>query len=260
MQLIGQVDPSNVANKSFETGVAARGGKVILHNLSAYDLKLTFGGNPSRTALLMGWQQRLFDFCKVQTDSIEWEIINSSPNQIDSPSTILIGEAYAPGEVVPISYPNYDRLSNVGNQSLPTSSTQAIKNDGSAPNSQIIESTPNDQNASSVDITNDGSALWQVLSAGILKQFLQIIRGSNTQDAVMVLGDPNYPTLLVVHGVCDSASNSGHANTADSAYTTNTLTVYDNGTATTRNVSWYEGITDPSTYLTPNEGDFWAEG
>lgn len=260
MQLIGRLDPSLGPN-SFSTGIAARGGKVILHNLSPYELILTFGNDQTRQATLFAWQPREFDFCGRQTDEIAYSVLMAPTNQIDAPSTILIGEAYAPGEPTPKSHPNYDRLSNVGNQSLPTASSPGIVNDGQPPNQRIIESTPNDQTTSAIDATNDGSMQWNILSAGQQMQVLQVIRGNTgTVKATITLGDANDPTLLVMHGQADNASTAGLATNAVSANTSKQVSVYDGGVTNINQITQYEGTLDPQTYLTPNVGDIWFEG
>jgi hypothetical protein len=38
------------------------------------------------------------------------------------------------------------------------------------------------------------------------------------------------------------------------------IAVYDNGTGTLRTITLYEGTTDPATYATPVEGDWWLKG
>lgn len=260
MQIIGQLDPSLGPN-SFPTGSAARGGVVILHNLSQYDLRLIFNNQPERSALLFGWQQRQFDFCGAQTNDISYQILPHASTQINPPSTIIIGEAYAPGEPVPVSLPNYDRFSNVGNQTLPTASSPAIINDGNSPNTEIIESTPIDQTVSSFDLTNDGSGVWQVLSAGAVRNVISVMRGNAIGNpAVITIGDENDPTLLTMHGTADSAATSGQAQTAITAISSLQVTMFDGSQSVTNNVNCYEGLTDPSTYIIPNEGDLWFDG
>lgn len=259
MQVIGQLNVALGAD-SFATGIAARGGVVILHNLSPYELQLEFNHSAERTALLFAWQQRKFDFCGKQTDTISYSILTPLSSQINPPSTIIIGEAYAPGEPVPESLPNYDRLSNVGNQTLPTASTPALVNDGNAPNTEIIEATPSDQQASSWDFNNDGSGFLQVLSSGVLRNVLAIIRGNLTQEAQVTFGDPNDITMTTIHGTCDNAATAGQASSAVSAISALQVQMYDGGLGTVRTVNMYEGPTDPQTYITPNEGDFWFDG
>lgn len=259
MQVIGQLNVALGAD-SFATGIAARGGVVILHNLSPYELQLIFNHDPERSALLFAWQQRKFDFCNKQTDSISYSILTPLSSQINPPSTIIIGEAYAPGEPVPESLPNYDRLSNVGNQTLPTASTPALVNDGNNPGAEIIEATPSDQTESSWDFNNDGSGFLQVLSSGILRNVINIIRGNLVTDAQVTIGDPADVTMLTVHGTCDNASQAGQATSALTAIASLQIQMFDGGLGTVRQVNMYEGPIDPSTYITPNEGDFWFDG
>ena len=270
MQIIGGVqggvtyDPSKGPN-TFSTGVAARGGVVILHNLSPYELKLTFGGDQTRTALLFAWQPRKFDFCGRATENIHYEVlqgVGQQTNVTNAPSSILWGEAYAPGETVPDSMPNYDRLSNVGNASLAVSATQSISNIGNPPGQPMVTSNPNDESTANttVEMYNDGSMNWLIKSIGVLLNVLSVIRGSDTVAAQVVLGDSANPGMLVMHGTADNASQAGQANTASLATTALQLRVYDGGLGTINNISAYEGQVDPSTYLTPNIGDLWFQG
>lgn len=266
MQIIGQVDPSLGAN-SFQCGIATNGGKVVLHNLSAFDLLLTFGPDVTRQAALFAWQQREFDFCGVATPYISYgpmpgvggaPILPTNPGA--APSTFIIGEAYAPGELVPVSYPNYDRLSNLGNSQLPNITANSINNTGLPPFSPLIASTPNDQGEPSLNFTNDGSGQWEVLSAGVLRNVLSILRGTLSVEAQVVIGDPSDPTMLVMHGTADSAAQAGQATTAVTAQFAGQVNMLDGGPSTTNSVTSYEGTVDPQTYAAPNLGDLWYDG
>lgn len=264
MQIIGgtQNDPSKGPG-DIPTGIAARGGIIILHNLSPFELKITFNNDPTRTALLFAWQPRKFDFCGKRTETLHYEIlsgVSQNVSQQNTPSSVLWGESYAPGEPVPDSMPNYDRLSNVGNPTLAISSTPAISNNGNPPGYPMVQAQPNDQTSPDVNWNNDGSITWLIKSIGLLLNVLQVIRGTDTVAAQITLGDSQNPGMLVMHGQADSASTAGQANTATVASTSTQFRVYDNGLGTVRDVAGYEGPTDPSTYLTPSIGDIWYQG
>lgn len=258
MQIIGQLNPSLGPN-SFETGNAANGGTVILHNLSAIDLMLQFGDDATEKALLPAWVPREFDFCGKTIAKISYSALGAT-QQINSPSTLIIGEAYMRGEPVPKITTNYTRLANVGNPTLPNNSTSVLDNEDQPPASRFIYAIPSDQSVPSLGIVNDGSGYWNILSSGILRSVLSIIRGTATAEAQVVLGDASDPSMLVVHGQVDSAAQAGQAQNANVAQTANTLTVYDGSATVLRQINEYEGTTDPSTYLTPNEGDRWYAG
>lgn len=262
MQLIGRLDPGLGAN-SFDTGPAARGGKVILHNLSPYDLILTFNYDLTRQAILAAWQPREFDFCGTFTNIISYDHLQAGTAALNpqaTPSTLVIGEAYAEGEPVPKSHPNYDRLSNVGNTTMPAQFTQSVSNTNNPSYSPFIDSTPAGWPQPAVDLTNDGSGNWVVFSNGLYRTFLSIIQGTATSEAQVAIGDANDPAAFVFHGTADNATQAGQAQTAVSAIQARQITCYDGGLGTVRQVTEYEGATDPTTYATPNEGDRWYAG
>lgn len=217
MQPIGGVDPQAAAPQGtnfIETGQAATGGKVVLHNLSPVELLLTFGedpNDPNRKAFLLAWQPREFDFCGKYTPKIWYEVYTvggaGATPPTDYPSSWFFGEAYAPGENPPTSHPNYDRLSNVGNSVTTTGSSGTMKNDNNSPGTQIIEATPSDQTSSSLALNNDGSGTWQVLSANALKVVLQVTRGNNTTTkAVITLGDSSDTSITTFYGTIGTGS------------------------------------------------------
>lgn len=208
MQIIGgqQYDPSQGDN-AFSTGPASAGGKIILHNISPYDLILTFNDDPSRQAILHAWQPRIFDFCGKKTLDVCYTAAYQPTADViaNAPKPMFIwGEAYAKGEKTPESLPNYDRLSNVGNTVTTQGGSANVKNDGNTPGTQVIETTPSDQTQSAIIINNDGSALWQILSANVLRTVLSIIRGNNGATKAQVqfgdAGDTSIATLYATMG------------------------------------------------------------
>lgn len=264
MQLIGgaQYDPGKGPGK-FPTGIAARGGMVILHNMSPYELLLTFNEDRTRTALLMAWQPRKFDFCGKQTDSVSYQLLpgigQPAIQQNAIPSSVLWGEAYMPGEPVPDSMPNYDRLSNVGNPSLAIT-TPSINNQGNPPGYPIIQATPSDETGQTITVNNDGSIQWLIRSVNVLLNMLTTIRGSATAHGQIILGDAQDPSMLVMHGQADNAAQAGQANTANTAQVAKQVQTYDGSLGNLITVTEYEGTVDPSTYLTPSVGDRWYQG
>lgn len=132
MQVIGGLtyNPGN-GNGTFSAGVATQGGVVILHNLSPYDVLLTFNNDPTRQGLLHAWQPRKFDFCGVQTLTIGYSVQNAPSQSIinASPSSYIWGESFSVGETIPESLPNYDRLSNLGNSAVVNTPSNVIEQD-----------------------------------------------------------------------------------------------------------------------------------
>lgn len=214
MQIIGGVasDPSqNGGHGSFPAGVATPGGQVILHNLSTFDVLLTFGTqyDMQRQAILHAWQQRQFDFCGKATPTIYFDvpIQPSAALTATAPSSFIWGEAYAPGEVLPISLPNYDRLSNVGNTVTTQGGSANVKNDNNSPGTLFIEATPSDQGQSSISINNDASGFWQILSANVLRTIFHFVRGNNlTTKAVLQVGDSGDTSILTLYGTLGAGS------------------------------------------------------
>lgn len=214
MQIIGgqSNDPSqNGGAGSFSAGVAAAGGQVILHNLSTYDVLLTFGtqGDMQRQAILHAWQQRQFDFCGKATPLIYYSvpIPPSAALTATAPSSFIWGEAYAPGEVLPISLPNYDRLSNVGNTVTTQGGSANVKNDNNSPGTLFIEATPSDQGQSSISINNDASGFMQILSAGILRTIFNFVRGNaGATKAVLQIGDSGDTSIMTLYATLGAGS------------------------------------------------------
>lgn len=217
MQIIGgpgsnstNADPSQGPG-SFPTGVAARGGVVILHNLSPYELQIVFNNDQTRTAIMFAWQQRKFDFCGRQTDTISYQVLFQQQDTTSAPSSVIFGEAFTPGEPVPESLPNYDRLSNVGNTVTTAGSSQSLNNTGNPPGTAVYSVQPNDQSVDAEVEYNDGSGSRSILSAGSQRSIWSFTRGSATAHAVCVFGDTNDKTAFtfygVFHGTADAANS-----------------------------------------------------
>lgn len=259
MQIIGGKD-TRLGPDSFMTGIAVNGGVVILHNLSPYELRITLDDDPTREGLLFGWQPRKFDFCGRRTSKISYQYLNAGQSvSINSPSYTVWGEAYAPGESVPESMPNYDRLSNIGNQ-VSVSSTPSIDNESLPPGSPLIKSVPTGAAQPSLQFTNDGNGQWTIVSLNALLNFLTIINGDASHEASIVIGDAADTTMLTIHGTIDNASQAGQANSAVVAQEARTVDAFDGSMTNRQSINIYEGTTDPSTYTTPGIGDLWYQG
>lgn len=259
MQVVGGKD-TRLGPDAFATGIAVNGGVVILHNLSPYELRIRLDDDPTREGLLFGWQPRKFDFCGRRTQKISYEYLNAG--QVipqNSPSYTVWGEAFAPGEPIPESMPNYDRLSNIGNQ-VAVSSTPSIDNEGLPPGTPLIKSVPTGAAQPSLQFTNDGNGQWTVVSINALLNFLTIINGDAAHEATIAIGDAADVGMLVMHGTADKAVQAGQATSAVTAQEAKTLDVFDGSMTTVRAVNRYAGTVDPTTYTTPSIGDIWYQG
>jgi hypothetical protein len=126
-----------------------------------------------------------------------WNVVYALPNP---PVTSLFLQYFAPNE--PINDTGILGNSPIGIAgSVATTSTNVLKNDGNAPGTQFIESTPSDQGVSSININNDGSGLWQILSAGTMRTIMNMVRGnSGVGKATITFGDSGDPSITTFNG------------------------------------------------------------
>lgn len=119
MQLIGPIDPRTIppnGSISMSTGIAARGGYVILHNLSPFDMQIQFDNDITRQSVLFCWMPRGYNFKGRQTDIIVFSLMPiQCTGQTNAPMFQVFGEAFAYGEPVVSVLPQYVRLQDVGN-------------------------------------------------------------------------------------------------------------------------------------------------
>lgn len=242
-------------------GLPANLGKLVVYNDSAVTIQLICGG---RTKRILAGMVDGFDLMNlgVPVDTVRWkqDIILSNSGQ--APISVVLIDGYTPDEPVQMRLPMaIPRLANVGNTVPVTGESSVLINDGNPPGTQVIEMTPADQpGVSAMQWFNDGSLIVQLLNAGSQMTAIQLIRGSATQDAQIILGDPSQTGVLVMHGTADFATQAGQAQTAVQAQVANTIQMYDGGVSTINSVTSYEGTVDPSTYLVPSYGDLWYEG
>lgn len=119
----------------------------------------------------------------------------------NAPSSVCVVTVYNTNET-PVQRIPYGlvRQANIGNN-VAVSNVNSLKNDGNAPGSQIVESTPSDQGVSAFNYNNDGSGTRQVLSAGAQRIVEQVARGNNTTGkATIQVGDSGDPSITVVYG------------------------------------------------------------
>lgn len=249
----GPIDISKLPNNK---------GKLVIYNDSAVSIQIICGNHIKR--ILAGMVDG-FDLMMVEVpiDGVRWkqDLILSNAGQ--APVSTVSIDGYTPEETVGMRLPMaIPRLANVGNTVPVTGNAQVLFNDGNPPATLFLEATPADQpGISAVQWFNDGSLLIQLLSAGIQRDAIQLIRGDfGVTKAQIIIGDPNDGTLVMVHGTVDTATQAGQAQSAVTAQQANTVLMFDGGLATVNSVTSYEGTVDPSTYLVPSFGDIWYEG
>ena len=181
-------------------------GAVVIYNESPLSVELDFPGVGNITL-----EPTFFETVFVTADAYEWDgTVNIMPTAdltiTQPPSSFLRFVLFRRGEPIPLPHRgSLVRSTNIGNQVSVTTTTSLI-NDGQAPATQIIESTPNDQAVSAFNLDNDGSGLWQVLSAGVQRVVAQVTRGNaTTGKAVIVLGDTGDASITTLNGTASNA-------------------------------------------------------
>lgn len=217
MNLIGgpTYDPSKGPG-NFIAGSAVPGGVVILHNMSPYDLKIVFGGDPTRNSIIHAWQPRKYDFCGILTTTIAYSVYYTPPAQVISaaPSSYLYGESFAPGEPIPESLPNYDRVSNIGNNVQVNSATNTLEQDVVSPfilsdmtptKDSIVQNQLNIRSGISFNRQTDGSILRISISANSFKTsspsstyYLDLNPDGSTSWSTSHSNQPSYLTIATV--------------------------------------------------------------
>lgn len=206
MQPIQPFDPSTATYGTVPGVMLPNGGSIVLINKSPYELWVTFESRD--TMDVPAWTARLYQTCERVT-AVTWQYAQgwTPSGQSGAPSSLVSLELYGPQEKVPENYPvALTRLVSVGNQ-LSTTGSTSMKNDGQAPGTSLIEATPSDQAASAIQINNDGSGLWKILSAGALRTLLNIVRGNaTTGKASIQLGDNGDTTITTFYGTVGAGS------------------------------------------------------
>lgn len=237
-------------------------GRLVLYNDSAVSIQILVSNKTKRILAGMVDDFDLMDVT-VPITGVQWQQDVVLSNAGQAPLSVVAVDGYTPDEKLTMTLPMaIPRLANVGNTVPITGNAQVLFNDGQPPSTLFIESTPIDQPATSaVQWFNDGSLLARILSAGVERNAIQIIRGDfGTTEAQIIIGDAADPTMTTIHGTADNATQAGQANTAITAQQANTVSMFDGGLATINSVQCSEGTVDPSTYYVPSFGDLWFDG
>ena len=196
----GPFDPTSTAPVDTQLGNSTSG-CILIHNLSPYELYVT---TPDKlmTSFVAAWSWRRYDV-RDPMPKISWSVA-ATPAQSNPPLSVVFMETFElRSEAPPQYFGQYQRQTSIGNNVSTTAST-AIKQDGNGPATSLIESTPSDQTASSFNLDNDGSGVWQVLSANVLRKIVNAVRGnSGVGKAIVDLGDAGDLTITTYHGVFD---------------------------------------------------------
>lgn len=181
--------------------IGSRKPKIVINNESGCGVECNFSGGRSPFLAAGAW-----------TDPLELEQSDVTLNLLvkyvlpSSPVNTIAITIYRPDET-PLTA-NVLGNSPIGiSGSVQTSSVQTLTNDGSSPESVIIETTPTDQTSSSVVDRNTGSGYRQILSAGVLRTVWLFVRGNITSlKAALQLGDSNDTSILTIYGTIGAGS------------------------------------------------------
>ena len=159
-RLVATIDLSAAAvgaQGSFKTQTPNACSALYIMNESAAFLQLDLGSNGQ--PIVQPWRNRLFYLPQAIQD-VQWTVI-AILTSASAPSTAVYVEAFAPNEVPSASLDGpVFRQSNIGNGSLPVTSTSQLINDGNPAATTAIEATPSGAPSSQLLWRNDGSGIF----------------------------------------------------------------------------------------------------
>jgi len=158
-------------------------GYLLWANESSVSLSISVNNNSFR---IHPWELAKIDFGE-PTQQVTWtqEVVLS--NSASAPISLCLIDAYTPDEVISAAFPiPLVRNTNVGGVVTTSIVTQLI-NDGNAPGTVIIETTPTGQPSSALSVDNSGNVTIRALSSSVWTQILNIVAGSNVAAAVATL-------------------------------------------------------------------------
>lgn len=171
--------------------------------------------NESGCGLLLSWGTNSGSFT---LPAGGWTIVDITPGEQALAYTVIYKLPSAPVSQLICDY--YDPYEQVGNVTLGNSpvgiggavnmSNTSIKNDGAAPGTSLIESTPSDQVASAWSFNNDGSGILEVLSANVQRIILKVTRGDAlVTPAIVQIGDVGAPQITTFNGILSQLTSDG---------------------------------------------------
>ena len=207
-RLVATIDLSAAAvgaQGSFKTQTPNACSALYIMNESACFLQLDLGMNGQ--PIVQPWRNRLFTLPQAVQD-VQWTVI-ALLTSASAPSTAVYVEAFAPNEVPSVSLDGpVFRQSNIGNGSLPVTSTSELINDGNVAGTVVVEATPSGAPGSQAKLTNDGDflcggGLFHISNAGVITA---IPAGAIP---VAALGNGNLPAGVIVGTAATVASVVG---------------------------------------------------
>lgn len=223
MNIAAIFDPATSTSDTFTVPQSSANGKMVVYNESNISLQFTFqNGN---TAYVPAWTAMLFHgpFGNV---NVTWEQQTILSGGGAAPLSQVVVETYSCNEPIPGTFPAaLVRQTNIGNSVPVSTSANAIINDGSVTNTNIVEATVSGDSASAVKITNNGAeSLGTTANPGSLTITASaghtgISVGGGCQshfDDAKIYTDGN--GTLIITGACDV---TGQVNGSTASFTGN---------------------------------------
>lgn len=219
-------DPT-LGNGNILTQINTENMRIKIVNDSPYDLIIRFPGSRNVDRMEPGEANV---FALHPGDNVLTVVPFLELSQSSYPAHLVHFIIYNPEDKILGSYPIYfGRATNVGN-SVTTSNTSGVKNDGQAPATSVFETTPNDEAVSDFNYFNDGSGSRHVLSAGASRVVDNVVRGNaTTTKAVIQFGDSADKTITTFYGIhsgsIDATVNIPAAQVQPGSFATGNFTV-----------------------------------
>ena len=197
----GELSWSNQFQTGSPLGVRAGRPTLRLYNESGCGLQLQLGTRSDRLPA-GAWVDMALNGENKLDYSVEYVLAGQ-------PVSLLLGVVYEPGEPIP-------QIPTLGNSPIGISGgvatsgaggTDHILNSGNAPATPTYTTTPSDQSGASISDTNDGAGFRRILSAGVLRTVLNVIRGNATTGKASVqIGDSGDPSITTFYGQIGAGS------------------------------------------------------
>lgn len=203
-QQIASFNPGATMPAPIDTTMGQQASKQQLYvwNESNYGITLTLA--PGKTLTVPPWLGYPITARAFPMPTITWSVAYALT--IGSPPVSVVNiEVFDPDEPLPSTQPISlsSRATNIGNQGGTATGNNLI-NDGNAPATEIIEATPNDQGVSADKWNNDASGQKQILSAGVQRNVVHVVRGNaTTGKAAVDFGDAGDLSITTFHGTLD---------------------------------------------------------
>ena len=156
-------------------------GYLLWANESSVSLIINVNNNNFR---IHPWELAKIDFDEA-TQMIGWAVEVVLSNAASAPISLCLIDAYTPDEVISAAFPiPLVRNTNVGGV-VNASNVATLINNGSAPGTLILQTTPTGQATAAVQFDNSGNLAIRTLSNNVWTTIFQIVAGSNVAAAVV---------------------------------------------------------------------------